>query len=92
MIFLAFPELTTAVAAVGTRSIDAKRTRTLGERYTAFREVTSIVPFAAVVTGRTRPDWGGIGWWRPLLAVAVYFALALAHPWLFGVPAVVGGT
>jgi hypothetical protein len=28
-----------------------------------------------------------IGWWRPLLGVAVYALLTFGHPYLFGVSA-----
>lgn len=48
---------------------------------------TSIAPFAAALAGRTRIDWAGIGWMRPLGA-AIVWALALgAHPYVFGLPA-----
>lgn len=46
---------------------------------------TSAIPFAAVLQGRTKIDWGGIGWWRPALALAVWAGLFAVHPLLFGV-------
>ncbi len=51
---------------------------------------TSALPFAALATGRTTMDWPGIGWWRPLLALALYGALLHLHPWVAGVGALPG--
>ena len=75
------------LAVTGTASIDAKRTRALGEAWDGFAAQTSNVPFAAIVAGRQRLMLGEIGVWRILAAVAVYLALILAHPWITGVPA-----
>jgi uncharacterized membrane protein len=76
-----------ALALFGTASIDAKRRRALGGKWDAFAAQTSNVPFAAITTGRQRLDVGEIGWWRILLAVVVWAALAWAHPYIFGTPA-----
>jgi uncharacterized membrane protein len=46
---------------------------------------TSILPFLAVVQGRTRLDLAGIGWWRPGLGLLVWIALYGAHPYYAGV-------
>jgi len=51
----------------------------------AFRNETSALPFAAILTGRQRLIWAEIGWRRALGALAAYAAVILAHPWLFGV-------
>ena len=32
-------------------------------------------------------DWAGVGWWRPALALVIYFALLHFHATLFGVSA-----
>ncbi|MGE5502490.1 MAG: NnrU family protein [Ignavibacteriales bacterium] len=74
-----------ALAIFGTFSIDAKRRRALGDKWDAFAAQTSNVPFGAVVSGRQRLSLGEIGWWRILLAVAIYAALLFAHPYLFAV-------
>ena len=76
------------LASTGTLSIDLKRRRALGDDWKAFAEATSNVPFWAIATGRQRLALGEIGWWRPLVGVALYTLLILAHPHLFGVPAV----
>jgi uncharacterized membrane protein len=73
------------LAVAGTYSIDAKRRRTLGPTYDAFAGQTSNVPFAAIVSGRQKLSLGEIGWWRILLAVAVWAAVLLGHQYAFGV-------
>jgi uncharacterized membrane protein len=75
------------LALFGTASIDAKRRRALGETWDAFAAQTSNVPFGAILSGGQRLSLGEIGWWRVLLAVAVWAALLYGHPFLFGVPA-----
>jgi len=45
---------------------------------------TSLLPFAAIASGRNSMDWKGIGWWRPALTLALYLGLLYGHPWLFG--------
>jgi uncharacterized membrane protein len=44
-----------------------------------------VLPFAAILTGRAHLDWRGIGWWRPLLGLAVYATLLHLHRGLIGV-------
>jgi len=75
------------LALFGTASIDAKRRRALGPKWDAFAGQTSNVPFAAIAAGRQKLSLGEIGWWRIVLAVAVWALLAWAHPFLFGVRA-----
>ena len=79
------------LALCGTASIDAKRKRALGERWDAFAAQTSNPPFAAILGGRQTLKLGEIGWWRPLLAFAIYFALLFGHPYAFGASALPNG-
>lgn len=62
------------LALGGTLSIDAKRRRHFGEQWIRFADVTSIVPFAAIATGRNQlgAALGEIGIWRALMAIGVY--------------------
>lgn len=77
-----------ALALFGPFLIDAKLRRRDREHWERFAAVTSWLPFLAVVQGRTRPDWAGIGLWKPVLGLAVWIILvAGGHAWLFGVPA-----
>jgi uncharacterized membrane protein len=75
------------LAVYGTASIDAKRKRALGPAWDAFAGRTSNVPFAAILAGRQTLSLGEIGWWRPVLGLAVAAAIALGHPYAFGVAA-----
>ena len=64
---------------------------TRGGAWGQVKLTTSGIPFAAIASGRTKLDWRGIGWWRPVGAVGIYLALARGHEWLIGVPVMVGG-
>ena len=75
------------LALFGTASIDAKRRRVLGDRWSGFAARTSNIPFAAILTGRQKLRLGELGVIKPIIALAVYAALLFAHPYLFGVPA-----
>ena len=65
----------------GTTSIDAKRKRTFGAQWTQFANVTSVIPFAAIASGRNRlaPALVEIGAWRPLAAIVVYAVAFYLH-------------
>ena len=78
------------VCAVGAPSIDAKRARKHGAAWTRFAERTSILPFGAISSGRNHLALGEIAWWQWLVVLGVYAAVIVAHPWLFGVPAIPG--
>jgi len=67
--------------------IDQKRERSLGAAWGPIALTTSRVPFQAIVAGRTKFDWKGIGLVRLVAGLAVYALLLQLHPWLFGVPA-----
>jgi len=75
------------LAIFGTASIDAKRKRALGSKWDAFADQTSNIPFGAILSGRQSLDIGEIGWWRILLAVAIWAVLLWGHPYAFGVRA-----
>jgi len=72
------------LALCGTTLSDRRKARALGERWQRFAAVTSHVPFAAVAAGRSRFAPGEIGWARPALGIALYIALFLLHPLIFG--------
>ena len=73
------------VAALGTLSQEKRKARAAGEDWQRFAAATSHLPFVAVVQGRNRVAWREIGWWRPLIGLALFAAFFAAHPWLFGV-------
>ena len=69
----------------GMGHIDQRREASLGAAWGPMKLTTSVIPFAAVAAGRTRIDWRGIGWWRPLLGLVVYAGLLHLHLGLIGV-------
>ncbi len=74
------------VSVAGTVSIDAKRRRALGAAaWDGFARQTSIVPFAAVLSGRAKLAWPELGWWRPVAGVAAYALMLGGHAHLIGV-------
>lgn len=72
-------------AFAGMPSLDAKYARRDPARWPPFAAATSLLPFAAIAQGRNRLALSELGWWRPLLAVALWVALIALHPWAFGV-------
>jgi len=63
----------------GMQHIDQRREASLGSDWGPIRLTTSLVPLAAVIEGRSKLDWRGIGWWRPVAAMLLYAALLYGH-------------
>jgi uncharacterized membrane protein len=76
------------LALAGMAVIDLKRRARDPEGYARFAAATSRLPFLAVLTGRARLDWHGIGWLRLAIAALLYAALFVGHPWFTGGAAV----
>ena len=66
------------LAALGTVLIDARKRS--NPDWPRFAAATSNIPFVAIAQGRNRIVWREIGWLRPLIGLAVYFAVLLVHP------------
>ncbi len=67
----------------GTRSIDEKRRRTNKAEFTRYLEITSNIPFAAIVQGKNRLAWSEL--WVPLVIAGLLMAVLLkVHQRLFG--------
>lgn len=64
--------------------IDRRREAALGAAWGPMKLTTSRLPFGAVLAGRGKVDWRGIGWWRPLLGLALYLGLMHIHVYAFG--------
>ena len=73
------------LAVVGARRIDARRTRENAAGWGVFLQVTSNLPFAAIIERRQRLVTSEIGLWRAALALGLYVVFLWLHPWLFGV-------
>lgn len=74
------------VGLAGTFSIDAKRARLFGERWTGYTAKTSNVPFAAIVQQRNRLSLGEIGLARIAAALGAFAFFAVFHAKFFGLP------
>ena len=86
---LVFFGLLAALALGGTVLIDRKKQLALGSNWSRLAEVTSNVPFAALVAGRTGLRWRDIGLLRIAAGLLLYAVLYLAHPIITGLPVVV---
>ena len=75
------------LASLGPLSIDHRKTRLDVDGWPQYASVTSVVPFAAIATGRNRFALGEWGWWRIGLAVALYVGTLYSHGAVFGAPA-----
>lgn len=69
----------------GMPALDAKIRRKVDSAWGPLAMTTSIVPFMAVIQGRTQLDLAGIGWWRPALGLVLWVLLYGAHPFYAGV-------
>jgi uncharacterized membrane protein len=67
-----------ALAAVGTLAMD--RRKRSNPDWPRFAAVTSHIPFVAIAQGRNRLVWREIGWLRPALGLAAFFAVLAFHP------------
>lgn len=72
------------LALSGTLLIDHRKAATLGADWMRFAGVTSNLPFAAIAAGRNVLKLAEIGWIKPLIGIALYIAVLLLHPHLFG--------
>lgn len=78
------------VAINGMHSIDRKRAASDPKNWARFAAATSILPFAAIASGRNRLVFPELGWWRIGLAFAAWAVILLVHPYVFGVAAFPG--
>lgn len=77
------------LALGGTVLIDRKKQLALGSNWSRLAEVTSNLPFAALVARRTGLRWRDIGVLRIAAGILLYAVLYLAHPIITGVPVVI---
>lgn len=72
------------LAGVGTVAMDKKKALMLGDAWRAYADVTSNVPFVAILGGRNRLVFGEL-WLPVLIGLAAYAALVWGHEWVSGV-------
>ncbi len=73
-----------ALALGGMKSIDAKAQHRMGAAWGPIAMGSSVLPFGAIISGRAKFDFAGIGWARIAGGIALYVVLLLAHPWIAG--------
>jgi uncharacterized membrane protein len=78
-----------ALSLGGTVLIDRKKRLALGSNWSRLAEVTSNLPFAALVTGRTRLRWRDISLLRIAAGLLLDVVLYRAHSIIAGVPVVI---
>ena len=78
-----------ALALGGTALIDRKKQLALGSNWPRLTQVTSNIPFAALLAGRTKLRWREIGILRIAAGLLLYAVLYLAHPKIAGLPVIV---
>ena len=75
------------LALGGMPAMDAKFHAHKGEDWKRLERVTSTIPFAAILQGRSPGvTLAEIGWWRIGLGLGFYVVFLLAHEWAIGVP------
>jgi len=73
------------LSVAGMIGLDKKRAEKHGEAWQRFVDVTSSVPFVAIIRGRNMLIVSEIGWLALVITIVVYAALLFGHRWLFGV-------
>ncbi len=79
-----------ALALAGMAAIDRRRAGVMGAAWGPIALTTSVLPFAALATGRAKLRFAEIGPWRIAAGVALYAALLFAHGPLIGVAVLSG--
>jgi uncharacterized membrane protein len=79
-----------ALALGGTLMLDRKHAGREPQAWRSLAATTSNVPLLAIIERRQRFAVGEIGWSRVAVAAALYVALIVLHPYLFGVSVLAG--
>jgi len=77
-----------ALCALGANNIDRKRMALMGDAYASIKRRTSIIPFVAVIEGRTAFAPEELGAARMLLGVSMFCAITALHELIFAVRAI----
>lgn len=73
------------VSGYGMLLIDRRKQAVFWQRWNAFRDATSIIPFVAIASGRQSFRPTELGWLVPLLTLALFLGLWWGHLWVSGV-------
>ena len=74
------------LGVVGAYHQDARFARDRGEAFADFRRRTSVLPFGAILLGRTTLEPSELPWPMVIIAVIAWAAVAVFHGDLFGAP------
>ena len=85
---IVFFGLLTVLALGGTVLIDRRKRLALGTDWSRLAEVTSNLPFAAILAGRTRVSLREIGLAPVVAGLLLYAVLFLAHRYIAGMPVI----
>ncbi len=66
------------LAALGTLLLDSRKRS--NPDWPRFARATSHLPFVAIAPRRNRISWREIGWLRPVIGIALFFAVLFVHP------------
>lgn len=72
------------VSAVGMVAIDKRKRANSDEKWQAFFETTSLIPFAAMVAGKTTLKIGEVNWLAVGIGVALYATIYWFHDYVSG--------
>lgn len=72
------------VSALGMVAMDKRKKANESEKWQAFYETTSLIPFAAIFSGKTTLKVAEINWLAVLIGVALYAALYWFHQFVSG--------
>ena len=73
------------LAVGGIAHSEARRRASKDPAWQRLTAVTSVVPFAAIIAGRTRLNFTPMDWTRLALGIGLYALLLQIHGWAFGV-------
>jgi uncharacterized membrane protein len=74
------------VSGLGMLAIDVRRRRSADADWQAFYQTTSLIPFAALIAGRTRLALGDLNWVAFAAGLVLYAAFYWFHGTIAGVP------
>ena len=66
--------------------MEARKRRELGGAWDRFANQSSLIPFAAVLSGRVKASLGEIGWSRLAAGLILYLLLLFGHRIVIDVP------
>lgn len=73
-----------SVGLIGTFLLDRRKIRAADEKWLELVAVTSWVPFAAILQGRTKFSFNDLKWWHYVVVIVVWMLIMEIHRGIFG--------